>query len=466
MPSDRRLAAQVHRFAGVAAWFAIGVGLVVLTGWALGVAELTEIPHGSIAMKPNTAIGFLLAGAALWIVRDGPASPPRRALAAAAGAVIVVVAVLTLVEYAGDVDLGVDHLFRDTTGQSDNPGRPSPHTAVVFLFAGAWLTLLDPAGRAQRVAREWVSTLTCISVMQALIGYVFAVPYLYRSSGVTGVAPPTVGTMLVLSAGLLAARPTQSFMGLLTSSAAGGHLARRLVPVVVGVPLVAGVLRLEAGDAGLIDERAGVAIMAGTMMIATGVVLVLTCLSIDRGDAERRRLEEELQALAERDPLTNLFNRRRFDEQLERELALARRNGTRVALVMIDLDGLKPVNDTYGHRGGDALLLGLAETLTGHLRGTDVAARLGGDEFGVLLPDADPAGAEAAARRIVSAMHRTWTVGAMEIASTVSVGVAISGDPVPGAPELADAADRALYEAKRGGRDTFRIVRLGAGAAR
>ena len=104
---------------------------------------------------------------------------------------------------------------------------------------------------------------------------------------------------------------------------------------------------------------------------------------------ERRRFERELRHLADHDPLTGLFNRRRFEQELDRHVAEVARYGPRGALLVLDLDHFKYVNDSLGHHAGDELILSVAALLQDRLRETDTIARLGGDEFAVLLPNAD-----------------------------------------------------------------------------
>jgi PAS domain S-box-containing protein len=101
--------------------------------------------------------------------------------------------------------------------------------------------------------------------------------------------------------------------------------------------------------------------------------------------SERKRLADTLQDLADSDPLTNLWNRRRFEEELERQIGRRRRYGDETALLMVDLNRFKPVNDTFGHAVGDELLKAVASALRKRIRATDSIARLGGDEFVVML---------------------------------------------------------------------------------
>ncbi len=104
---------------------------------------------------------------------------------------------------------------------------------------------------------------------------------------------------------------------------------------------------------------------------------------------ERKRVEAHLQHMADHDPLTGLLNRRRFEQELDRHVAHAQRYGTEGAVIVLDVDRFKQVNDAYGHSTGDRVITSVARVLRRRLRTTDTLARLGGDEFAVLLPKAD-----------------------------------------------------------------------------
>lgn len=156
----------------------------------------------------------------------------------------------------------------------------------------------------------------------------------------------------------------------------------------------------------------------------------------------------ELEARADEDPLLGLLNRRGFERELLRSLAYVKRYGVAAALMFVDLDGFKPVNDHHGHAAGDALLRAVAKALTGHVRASDVVARLGGDEFGVLLWNVGAAAAAAKAVEIeaVIAALRVAYAGT-ELAVGASAGVTIlTTDATPSA--VIDAADRAMYARK------------------
>ena len=171
-----------------------------------------------------------------------------------------------------------------------------------------------------------------------------------------------------------------------------------------------------------------------------------------------RRVSEQLVALAERDPLTNLYNRRRFHEELERMLADATRRNRRVGLVAVDLDGFKPINDTFGHQAGDAVLVGFADGVRRIVRRNEMFFRVGGDEFALLVPDADTHGlSELAARLREGIAGLRFEFGERRVSVTASIGMATFPDNADGAEGLIAAADEAMYRSKSEGRNRWTL---------
>jgi diguanylate cyclase (GGDEF)-like protein/PAS domain S-box-containing protein len=183
--------------------------------------------------------------------------------------------------------------------------------------------------------------------------------------------------------------------------------------------------------------------------------------AISRDMTAQKSLEHKLAALATLDGLTGLANRRQFDEQLEGEWARARRDGTPLSLLLIDVDHFKKFNDRYGHQAGDRCLQSVAKVLTAVAwRPTDLAARYGGEEFVMILPNTDSAGCEQVGDRIRSELRELGVVHELNPPSnllTISLGgVTIWPNALQGSVEsssLVEAADQALYAAKSRGRD-------------
>ncbi len=176
---------------------------------------------------------------------------------------------------------------------------------------------------------------------------------------------------------------------------------------------------------------------------------------IARDITQRRQLEEQLVRQALHDPLTGLPNRALFADRLEHALARGRRPGVTVAILVIDLDGFKDINDSLGHDAGDDLLTIAGMRLQGHARPGDTVARLGGDEFGVLLEDIAAAEAVRSAEALLQGLATPIVLRDRDLTPTASIGVAIA------AGEDADAllrnADTAMYAAKRQGKGRYAL---------
>jgi diguanylate cyclase (GGDEF)-like protein len=174
---------------------------------------------------------------------------------------------------------------------------------------------------------------------------------------------------------------------------------------------------------------------------------------------ERKNLERRLAELATTDELTGLSNRRHFLESGTREVERSRRSGAPLALLMLDLDNFKDVNDRYGHPTGDTVLRLFSETCAKTLRCTDIIGRLGGEEFGILLPDTDAEGAKTLAERVRQDIERTaFPSAGGRFSITVSIGIATMTDPEDSLNDLMHRSDHALYESKRAGRNRATVM--------
>ncbi|MCW5603614.1 MAG: EAL domain-containing protein, partial [Burkholderiales bacterium] len=173
-----------------------------------------------------------------------------------------------------------------------------------------------------------------------------------------------------------------------------------------------------------------------------------------------RQTADQLIYLAERDALTGLYNRHRFNEELARMTADAERHASRVALLFLDLDDFKYINDTFGHRAGDAMLIRVAGEVAGQVRRNEIFARLGGDEFAILVPDISDDMLRILAERITRsiAMVRFQFEG-QSLRLTSSLGIAVFPDHADNAEDLIARADAAMYQAKEAGKNNWRIYR-------
>jgi diguanylate cyclase (GGDEF)-like protein len=168
----------------------------------------------------------------------------------------------------------------------------------------------------------------------------------------------------------------------------------------------------------------------------------------------RLRLTDDMTHLARHDLLTNLPNRGLMLDRVEHALQMSRRRGTRIALLFVDLDGFKPVNDRFGHAAGDAVLIDVAQRLSSCVRQSDTVARLGGDEFALLLEEVHPPEVSSACERILSALSRGAHVAGHHLSLSASIGVAF-GDSSETAESMLRNADLAMYEAKSRGKNQY-----------
>jgi diguanylate cyclase (GGDEF)-like protein len=168
---------------------------------------------------------------------------------------------------------------------------------------------------------------------------------------------------------------------------------------------------------------------------------------------ENTRLFSEVQRLAVTDPLTGLYNRHKFDEAIEVEVERARRYSRPLSLIMIDLDGLKGINDRYGHPAGDKALKLVAEVIQNQIRTIDLPARIGGDEFLVILPEADLEAATLVAQRMCDQLAGVYV---QNEALSISAGVSQWSAENKSVDKFLEVVDQAMYQAKRaGGRRIF-----------
>jgi diguanylate cyclase (GGDEF)-like protein/PAS domain S-box-containing protein len=172
---------------------------------------------------------------------------------------------------------------------------------------------------------------------------------------------------------------------------------------------------------------------------------IIGCVGAGLDITERKKTEEKMRYQATHDALTGLSNYREFLDSLEQEVRRSQRNNRSFAVLLLDLDALKSINDRMGHLAGNQALKRLSEVMKEQCRSTDLAARYGGDEFTVLLIDADPGMARQIAARVQTALR----AGREQPSLSVSIGISVFPDDGRSAQELLEAADRELYQRKR-----------------
>lgn len=203
------------------------------------------------------------------------------------------------------------------------------------------------------------------------------------------------------------------------------------------------------------DGRIILVEMSGRLIRQDGKWVVV---SVIKDITERKRLEQELQHAATHDSLTNLPNRALFDDRLKNALSKAERNKEKLAVLFIDLDDFKAVNDTYGHYIGDQLLIAFTQRLQNLFRKSDTIARLSGDEFAFIIDDlSEPVEAARIAKKINAHCSEPYKLEDYDISTTLSIGISIYPDDASDADTLLQRADAAMYQVKQVGKDNYRF---------
>ena len=171
----------------------------------------------------------------------------------------------------------------------------------------------------------------------------------------------------------------------------------------------------------------------------------------------RLEAHQRIEQLSHTDPLTGLPNRRLLSDRIEHAIAMARRDGVAFALLFLDLDRFKHINDSLGHQFGDRVLVDVAARVRSCLREVDTVARLGGDEFVIVMQPADAAGAESTAQRVAEAMARPFAQAGLSFTVTCSIGIALFPDDGDNVDDLLRHADKAMYSVKESGRAGYRF---------
>jgi PAS domain S-box-containing protein len=287
-------------FSLATAGFSVAVGMMVIIGWLLRASVLTSIVPGLVTMKPNTAMCFVLAGIALWFL----CSPAKQLswfgrfksiTAKVCAAIIFIIGLATLPERLFGWTLDIDELLfrqRLLATQVPRPGLMAASTALAFIFLGMALLLLDWETRHKcRPAQILALPVVLIGII-SLLGYLYGVQLLFGAAGYSVVAVNTGVAFIFIGTGVLAARPGRGLMAVLTSERLGGLLGRRLLPVVVCLPVLVGWLRLRGHHAQLYTVEFGTALSASSYIIILASLVWFCALWLNRIDSARRRAEE------------------------------------------------------------------------------------------------------------------------------------------------------------------------------
>jgi diguanylate cyclase (GGDEF)-like protein/PAS domain S-box-containing protein len=298
------LTIRLRLAAPCAALLAIAVGFLVLIGWMFDLDPLTTVLPGLVAMNPTTALTFVAVGASLWLLGGESVGRHRRRAGQALALLVITVAIAKLEGVVTGRDLGADQLvFREKLAPlgSALPNRMAPNTALGFLLLGLALVALSRRSVRAVMIAQLLASLTTLVGLLTLVGYTYGESALTGLPSAIHMALNTAVTLSVLSIGILCARPDQGVMTVICSDRAGGVMSRRLLPAAIVLPPVLGWLRLTGERTGLYDTTFGLSLLVIALVVLFALLVLLSAKSLDRLDAERRRLEEERRALLARE---------------------------------------------------------------------------------------------------------------------------------------------------------------------
>ena len=274
----------------------VSLGLLVLVGWALGLARLTVVAPGLASMKPNTAACLALCGLSLWCW-CGDASGKFRGHATFAAKCFALLAVFvglaTLAEYMFHSNFGIDQLlFVDRFGDGHSlPGRMAPNTALCFAVLGVALVLIPKETKGGHRPAQLISLIPAFISLMAILGYLYSAISLYRIASFTGMAVHTATAFFLLSLGVFFSVPERGLTAVISRDSLGGILLRRLLPTASLVPIVIGWLRMEGQKAGWYGTEFGLAMMVTVDVAIFVTVIYLSGAEIDRIATARHESE-------------------------------------------------------------------------------------------------------------------------------------------------------------------------------
>jgi diguanylate cyclase (GGDEF)-like protein len=452
--------------------FATALGAIGLAGWFLDLPALRNALDSYAVVKANTALGIVGAGLALFAFTALPRqSLVGQVLRRGGTALAGFIGLLTLLQHFTGVDLGIDELLvRDPWTTADLfPGRMPRSAAMGLLLYGLAALFLPRApawsfwtGFTCTAIGFWAAVFVCVAFLLAPDS-LYAFPWFATFSTHSSIS------FLALFTGVMLATPERGWARIVMTNKIGGFMARRLLPPIAVLPIGILWLAQKGGDLGLYPERLGQYVAAVVLLIALTTIALVACGRLNVLDAHRRTVEEgrqrahaaaiRLREIAEMDPLTELSNRRRFLAVATESITSAHEQPGQLALLMVDIDHFKRINDTYGHPAGDQALRLLARTLRESTRKADCVARLGGEEFAILLPGATPAVAQGIAERMCEQVAKLAVLdgAGRQFGFTVSIGLATLAEADAKPEDLLARADAALYRAKRAGRNRVEI---------
>ncbi len=313
---------KFRRFSEYLSILIIFVGFIVLIGWMFNISILLSPSSGFSTIKSNVGLVFILIGVSIFLLQSKRANKNNRRIAQILAFFVVLIGFLTLIEYIFNINLGIDQiLFKETIGafHTSSPNRMAFSAALNTLFVGISILLLDiKLHRDYRPAQFFAIIGGLISLL-ALLGYVYNVSTLYYIPQYTAIALYAALTFILVFTAIMFARPNKGIMSLIVSKSLGGVLSRRLLPLIIIVPILLGEIWKEGVNLGFYDNSFSYVLLVFSIIIFLSIILWTTANSIKKIDNDRYKVREDLR-------LSNLYNRSLIEASVD-------------PLVTIDPDG-------------------------------------------------------------------------------------------------------------------------------
>ena len=307
---------------------------------------------------------------------------------------------------------------------------------------------LSVLGRVDGFDQDEVLAIAALAPpLVSIVGYSYGLDAFYGAMSIY-----TTMILLGLCAAILMSTAHRGVVSMVLSNYTVGKLARHILLAIVIIPFAGGMIVVHMND---LDNDVPIALLVVCVALGNIAVTVRVLMEVEKLDRERRRQERSSEFEATHDPLTTLANRRFFELACTNEFARSRRFGTKLSLIMFDVDHFKSVNDKFGHSIGDQVLSSVGRVLSHTCREVDLVCRYGGEEFVALLPDTSQEGAITCTEKlrceVGSVIH--YDAAGNPFSVTVSAGVAEKRLADANTEMTVKRADMALYSAKAAGRD-------------
>ncbi len=415
----------------LAAWFIPALGRLLPAGWDV--------------MRCETALFLILSAGSLELSESRHSSRSNR-IGQLLAVVVALFGAAILLEFALHISLGIDTLLPCDLGTGDPfPGRPAAQTAGGLFLLGISVILI----RATHRIVIWIADLAAIAlsllVLILFTGETFNALHLFSYSTRIHASQQTLTCLILLTIVALLRRAERGVLSIFLGRGIGATTARLLGPLLILLPIFREITRVHVINARIIPEHYATAILTS---IATALSMILLLALVWRINS----MEMEIHDLSLRDELTGLYNLRGFTLLSEQVLHLAQRSQLPLSVLFVDLDDLKEINDSFRPRCCrlSAYLIEIAEILKQTFRETDVIGRVGGDEFAVVCQGSHVA-ISIAAQRLQAACALRNAESDRRFPLSFSIGFVTAEEHArQSLKELLTAADKAMYEEKRG----------------